>query len=463
MRSYRHTNSILILNLFVLSLLCCLMYWAHHYKANTFVWIPPIRAVTLLLIVYQIIIVRACKLWIFDFAIIFTATNYLFVEGYLFIWEEGYRRYEYWTMGYTASQWLKGFVFGLCYIQGMFTGLLIPNRFRIADYIGLNKKYTSKSLFQIGIVIFLISLPFKFYVDAMTYITNRSGHGYSAVLSNEVVSGVSFNLSLLVNIGVIYVICSRYLNAKKAMWFFLVFFIYALGITALVGGRRFTVTALLAIVPCYIYVYKVKITWKQFAFYALLGYIGIVFLSTVSATREMLVTSFDEYITLSINYLTGADVLFDFVYEFGNTIYPYVMALSLFPSNHNYLYGVSLVAVWILAIPGAGKLFPNLRHDVSATTIAREKFNYWFGGAFGQELYANFGYVSIGISVLTGKLFSFLLGTLYRDCGIVCARYFSLYYALLNLVRSDLNQFVRLILWAYFLPIILFYLFFRKK
>lgn len=448
-----------LLNMIVLCALCILMYWAHHHHGTSFSWIPYIRLCTIALIIYHIVIIRIKRLWIFDFIVIFTACNYLFVEGYLFIWEQGIDRYKYWTMGYTSTQWLKGFVFGLCYIHAMFTGMLLKlNKDVIRDvkkYLKLNRKYTSYRIFLIGLTIFFFALPFKFYVDYLTYIVNRSGSGYSAVLSNEVISGVSFNISLLVNVGVIYVISSRYLSKDKAKRFFFIFFAYALGITTLVGGRRFTVTALLAVIPCYMYSYSVRVTWKKIGLFGLIGYLGIVFLSSVSATRESLATSFSDYLDLTKNYLVGSDVFFDFIQEFGNTIFPYIMSLDIFPKKHDYLYGLSVLVVWILAIPGAGKIFPTLRHNLSSTTIARSYYNHWFGGAFGQELFANFGYFSLGIAVLIGRFFRYILGNPNRLCLISNARYFTLYYALLNLVRSDISEFVRLILWSYFLPIVI--------
>lgn len=452
-------SSVNIANFFVLILLSVLMYWAHHHHGDSFSWIPNIRLCTIALILYHAFIIRIKRLWIFDFAVVFTVCNYLFVEGYLFIWEQGILRYEYWTMGYSSTQWLKGFVFGLCYIQGMFTGLLLKTKkdmkSHIKNYFKLNRQYTSYRIFLIGLIIFICALPFKFYVDFLTYVVNRSGSGYSAVLSNEVISGVSFNISLLVNVGVIYVISSNYLSKDKAKWFFFLFFAYALGITTLVGGRRFTVTALLAVVPCYLYTYNVRVSWKRLGWFGLIGYLGVVFLCSVSATRESLATSLSDYFIFAMGYLKSADVIFDFIYEFGNTIFPYIMSLEIFPQRHDYMYGLSLLVVWILAIPGAGKIFPNLRHDVGTSTIAKSYYNYWFGGAFGQELFANFGYYSVGIAILIGRFFRYILGTLNRHCLISNARYFTLYYALLNLVRSDVGEFVRLILWSYFLPIVL--------
>jgi len=452
------------LNLLVLCSLCFLMYWAHNTNVNGFEWVPYIKTCAISLLLFQLFIIYIRKIWWFDFIVVFTILNYLFIESYLFIWDTGIKTYKYWLMNYTSQQWLKGFVYGLCYIHAIFTGYLLSSQNRVnkRKERRLQQKYSSYTLYRIGWILFLISLPFKFYVDIMTYIVNRSGLGYSAVLSNEQVSGVAFNLSMLVNVGIIYIICSKYLVKKQALILFLTYFAYAVGITALVGGRRFTITALLATVPCYIFSYGIKIRKKQAILLGGCGYLGLVFLKTVSATRESLANSFSDYIHMASEYLAVSDVFFDFFYEFGNTIFPYIVSLDVFPKYQSFFWGVSLVAVWILVIPGAGKIFPQLRHAISTSSYARAHYNYWYGGALGQELYGNFGYFAIGGAVIIGRLFNYLLGSLKSVSNISVARYFTLYYALLNFVRADLNEFVRLIVWAYVLPILIKIFFFKN-
>lgn len=462
----RQHNIINLLNLTVLTLLCVLTYSMHMEPPASFSWVPSVRLYAILLAAYQICVVYKRNIWFFDVSVIFTILNYLFVLSYLFIWEEGMDRYPYWTMGFTSEQWLNAFCYGMCYVHAMFTGLIWAKERKHEvskekrDY--LNSKYDSHTLYRIGLIIFVLTLPAKLYVDALTYVVNRSGTGYSAVLTNDQVSGVVFNLSMLVNVGIIYIICSRHLPKKKAVWFFLIYYIYAFGITTLVGGRRFTVTACLATIPALFHAYDIKIKKRDFIRFGIVAYLGLVFLQTISATREATVNDFSEYLSLATKYLSGADIIFDTFYEFGNTVFPYIMSIIVYPEMHDYFYGTTLLFIWVLAIPGAGKLFPNLSHDYGTSTYAIKNFNYWFGGAFGQELYANFGYYAILISVVIAYYINKIMGGLNSRCNIIHARYFSLFYVLLNLIRSDMFQFVRLSTWSYFIPILICYIIKKK-
>jgi hypothetical protein len=198
-------------------------------------------------------------------------------------------------------------------------------------------------------------------------------------------------------------------------------------------------------------------------FILLCAYIGLIFLKTVSATRHALANNLEDYLMLSLYYLKNNDAFFDAIKEFGNTVFPYIIVVDGYPRYVDFSWGKSLFYVWILVIPGMGKLLPSLRHDVSITSQISPYYKYWYGGAFGQELYGNFSILAVIFSVFAGRLMRKMLGMYDKSSSIVTARYFSMYYALLNLVRSDLNEFCRLILWAFFIPIIIQWIFFKEK
>jgi hypothetical protein len=445
-------------NVIVLIILTIITILHQNAFQHSFDDISTIRIVVIFLIIYQLFIIRRKKLHFFDFAVAFTFTNYLFVESYLFIWEKADAADAYWRMDYTAQQWNQAFLYGLCYIHGMFTGLTWKDQvsgLSLDKINAQNKNYSNKMVFLIGLILFILTLPCKIYIDALTIVSNRANQVYSAILTADQVNGVVFNGSLLVNVAVIYIIASKRLSKKTAIIFFTLFFAYALGITTMAGGRRFTVTAFISTFPCLLYCYNIKLKKKHVFIMATSAYLGLLFLKTVSATRHDLARSPIEYLELAMNYVQGNDVFFDAIAEFGNTIFPYIIALDYFPNYADFIWGKSLIIVWIAAIPTIGKIFPTLIHDSSVTAMVATKYRYWFGGALGQEIYGNFGYLAIGLAIPIGILFHKLLGLYDSRSPISVARYFSMFYILLNLVRSDLNEFTRLIIWALILPILI--------
>ena len=451
MRIIRKSFNNKFMNIFVLAILFVILITFTDYSYDK---IPYIRLLALALICYHFTFLKINKIWFGDLAFSYTAANYLFIISYVFIWEHGCEKLL-WNTGYSAELWIKAFLYGLCYIHAVFTGLLWSCRkkeFSEQFIESRNKSYNPKMIFAIGIILLIISMPCKFYVDALFIITNRGKGIYSSVLGKDQVNGIIFNLSLISNVALIYIIASKHLTKKTAILFFILFFTYGLGITTFTGGRRFIVTAFLASFPCLIYSYQIKIKLKDFIFICLAGYGGLVFLKTVSATRLLLASSITEYLSYAWEYIQNNNVFYDFLEEFGNTIYAYIIAFDCYPRILDFAHGRSLIFVWVLAIPGMGRLLPNLASSVSVSKYAQDNYNYWFGGALGQEMYCNFGFVAVWLSVGLGMLFKRFLGSTSERLPIATARYFSMSYILLNLVRSDLYEFTRLILWALLLP-----------
>ena len=125
----------------------------------------------------------------------------------------------------------------------------------------------------------------------------------------------------------------------------------------------------------------------------------------------------------------------------------------------------SQILVNIIAVLPIGGVLADWKETSGIQTAINNYVNQPLGGALGTDLYGNFGLLSFVLAVLLGMFIKRLMDARKAELSeYESAKYFSLMYIMINMVRAGFGEVIRLGFYCYFVPvIILFFLAQRNK
>ena len=362
----------------------------------------------------------------------------------LLIWKSLSRNYTElinWRAGLLALVCTQCFFAGMLYVKNTYIRSIAFDDYYEEDS-SLRDLY-----FRIGIVLVVALLPFKLVTDYQNYIQMQILGTYS----QAEVNGIVGNLALLYPVGFVFIICSKKLQESSCKKFVIVYAIVMLFFTIYTGDRRNVITSILAILLCYLYVYRPHIRTRALII-VLYGLIAIGVLFLLVAVRELRTTSSGSLMSVIQffeNDVSVFDILWSSFSEYGITYYTYSNAVRFYPDEIGFFSGSTYVLFLVVSIPGIGVVFPQINDITSTSKYAEDILHYSVGGSFGQEAYANFGLLCgvflFIVGIVFGKCFIKLL---YSDNKKRNLYYFLLLYFFLSLSRASFLEFSRQILWT---------------
>lgn len=429
-------------------------------------WTFNISMLALTLFLFHIIQLKILKFAYYDFRVWFTLLMYLFFFGRVFL--EGFNLSGeiFWDLmsRYSDKTMSNASLYIICYTQSIFWGL--TNFVTKSDYKGLEKKtltnriigWNSKEevnnlLFKSGLLLVIFSAPFKFFVDIQDIVAAQSSGMYYALTEK---SGLADDFAFLFVPGIIALIVSgnEYKN-KKMVGLVALSISYFLITMILTGDRRYAVTSILAIILSFMMINKVKINYLKLLFLTL----GVLFfLNLLSEIRKIRLNGLSDIFSFFAqgNFnIFSSQILYEVFAEFGLSFFSVVAVYKEIPQNIDYLYGLSFIGSLVSLLP-IGFLFLDFFSMVSISKqVNALPGNYSVGATLAGDFYANFGWLSILIVILFGyvlsKIFSFKND--FSENYYIW-RYFSLFYILINLIRSSFFEIVRPTFLIIIIPII---------
>ena len=164
-----------------------------------------------------------------------------------------------------------------------------------------------------------------------------------------------------------------------------------------------------------------------------------------------------------INGMLSFDVIWDNFAEFGITLMCYVYTYQYFPALFPYRMG-SQILVNIVAVLPIGGVLANWKEATGIQTAINNYVKQPLGGALGTDLYGNFGLFSFVVAVALGYLIKRLMDIRKVELSdYESAKYFSLMYIMVNMVRAGFGEIIRLGFYCYFFPIIILLLLAQKN
>jgi hypothetical protein len=200
-----------------------------------------------------------------------------------------------------------------------------------------------------------------------------------------------------------------------------------------------------------------------------LGIFGIALLNLFNVLRnirESGLQSLSGFIaTYGPDLFATSSVINQTLYEFGGSVYTVCLALQYIPSYFAYRYGATLLSGVMCLIPlgvfytdADFYLYGKIAHQLT------ELGNTTVGASVYEDLYANFGWVSIVMAYLMGRLFfKIFKRNILPNRRYYLAQQFGLFYVLINLVRASFTEGIRASVWGYFFPLLILTIILRKS
>ena len=429
---------------FVLYFIC-----AGHIDSK---WPKIISIIAVIMLCYQIYVLRRTGRDFFSFEIWLVIFSYLFMFGQIIlvglfgietITALGYDR-SVLDQRYSNEIMIQASMFVLSCIQMMVTCFVGYQNKKSAAV----EKYFPE-VFSAAIVMIAIGLPCHLIYSGRMIILAQTFGSYDAIIDR---SGLIDDFSTFFIYGVICLIFSGRIAWKKQKIVIFIVIGYLVLVMGLTGDRRYQVASIIVLILSVFKVRKLNFSWK----YIMLGVAGYFLLTLFYVLREIRtdnLVSFTQLIQIFINAMSfDNNILVQTMYEFGGSFYTVCLAFKYIPQVISFKYGLTIISGLISIIP-LGFLYQNSKlfttgrlaselMSVGATTV---------GASIFADFYGNFGFVGgiIGagvIGVILVRLFYAKIDKL--SIGYFNARYYILFYALIHIARASFTEVIRTTAWG---------------
>lgn len=422
-------------------------------------WSEIVTLIAIALLLIQIISLKLKGIEYTDFRLWFLILTYLFMFGRVFLHALNLDENIFWNliMRYPEIDMFRASMFILCSIQSIFIGFVIKdckknNKLKVKLY----KLKPDFNIYKAGIILLIFSLPFRLITDINWIIQTQGAGSYSAIQSG---SGLSDDFAFLFLPSIILLICSGKLNKSKSNILVSVVIIYFIIVMILTGDRRYPVTAILALVLCYLKYYNLRISFVKTV---LLGYIALTMLNLFTVVREVrhdeLTSLFDFILNYWSKIFFNTNTVYETLAEFGLTFFSVVHIFMYVPYIIPFQRGFTFVAT-IPSILPIGWLFRDFFSKSSVSGIINPQAGASVGASLIGDLYANFGWYALGAGIIVGIIFNKIFNVSNeKNIRLKYVQYFSLFYILINLVRATFFEVFRSAIMVYFVPMLIIWI-----
>lgn len=453
-------------NYLILLALLTFTYFTYNSSYHQSIWAELITIMSLVLLVYQIIIVKLKNFGFLSFQFIFIFLSYIFLFGQIWLIGFGYEEAIFWGVIFRYSDELlfQSSLFSLCYTQALLIGLVSNTKIRVREnsfLFKISELDISSYMYTAGMLLLIVSIPFRLYMDIYSVIFVQMAHGYQGIVAPV---GPMKDIAILTIPSIIFIIASKKKSKKVNVSIMLIVISYLIFFMMSTGDRRYYVTAIISIVLTFIKIYDQKLKPGTILLLGSGGLLGLNFLSVLRQTRRYSL-QLTEFLDLYITELISMNPLIETLSEFGLSFLTVVAAQKLVPSIIPYQYGFSFYGA-IASILPIGWLFGDFFYDVSIARVLNATEGYPMGSSLPAELYANFAWYGIFAAILFGILFSKIFDLHNKNNlpkGLLIARYYATFYILINFIRASTLEMFRQGIIVYFVPTVTIYLLWSWK
>nr|WP_184246936.1 O-antigen polysaccharide polymerase Wzy [Gracilibacillus halotolerans] len=448
-----------LVNFFLLIIIYFLFVITSSNFENVENWSFIISITAIILMFFQILQMYYRRIRYMDFRVWFIILLYLFMFGRVFLHAFNLDSDVFWDLmsRYPEKLLFETSFYILLFIQAIYTGLMLSSNFHLRERRELSDENDdqgdSKLLYNSGIILLFFSVPFRLYIDLNSIIQAQSSSSYMAIQQHV---GLADDFAILVVPSILLILAGLPKNKRLGFIVLIATVSYFIIIMILTGDRRYPVTGILAILLCYGAIYRIKLSLRKSLLTILVAMILLNLLAVIRKVRTDSLTSLFSFFGIFKEELFSMDVIYETLAEFGLSFFSVVAILKHMPSSESYLYGLTFVGSFTSLVP-AGFLFSDFHSLISPSSNTINKLEgYPVGATLAGDLYANFGWYAVLIAIIIGKLLSKLFVFKEgKNKNFYIVRYYSLFYILINLVRSSFFEIFRASFMVYFIPILI--------
>ncbi|WP_182199797.1 O-antigen polysaccharide polymerase Wzy [Paraliobacillus salinarum] len=448
-------NKLSIVFLNVLITLSLLLYTHINLKNYNDNWPVIISIISIVSLLIQLLSQRKLGFGIYDFVTYFFIFSHVFMFGNIYLLAIDKAEFISWGLihRYHDELLFESALFILCYLQVLNLGILAFAKERINVNVQTHKfELKDKAVKNIGIVLAIISFPFRLIIDVGNIIAAQSNGSYYALESQ---SGISDDIAILFVPSMIFILNSS-ISKKKKTVLLIAFILYSTLNMILTGDRRYQFIGILIVIINYFYVNKTKIKVSRVIVLCILGVVGLNILTQISQIRQNSLVSITQFFSGGFTSFFSLDFIFEVFGEFGLSFMTVVIAMENIPKLIPFQYGFSFWGA-IPSILPIGWIFPDFFYDVSIFRRLYEIEGYPVGASLPGELYANFGWHGLFITFVLGSFIGKYFKFSKMNNPLKTAQYFSVFYILINIVRASFLEITRNLFLIIIIPFMVFY------
>ncbi|PWW31278.1 O-antigen polysaccharide polymerase Wzy-like protein [Cytobacillus oceanisediminis] len=439
------------LNILVTFILLIYAYFLNVNQSEN--WAVIISIISIATLFIQLISQKKLGFGIYDFVIYFFLFSHIFMFGNIYLIAIDKAEFISWGLihRYEIGLLIESALFILCYLQLLNLGIVCFTKIKRND-VKNNTKINQSVVKKIGIVLVLISFPFKIFIDIKNAVVAQTVGTYYAL---ETRSGISDDIATLFVPSIIFLINSS-LNKKIKNILVGIFILYSILIMILTGDRRYQFIGIIVVLLNYFYINKIKFKLSKTIAYSAMGVLVLNMLTKISEIRQNSLLSVSQFFSEYWSKFFSFDFIYKIFGEFGLSFITVVIAIKNIPTLIPYQGGFSFWGA-IPSIFPIGWLFPDFFHRVSIFRRLNEIEGYPVGASLPGELYANFGWIGLIIAFVTGGFIGRYIKFVSMDSSFKIAQYFSVFYILINLVRASSLEVTRNIFIIIIIPYLIYY------
>ena len=449
-----------LLNYLVLLLILTFAWiqWDRVYDSGT--WSAFITVISLLLLIYQLLFLKAIKVSIYDIRVWYMILSNLFMFGRIYVNVLDYDNILLsWSAFYSSTTLLNTALYVLAFHQAIFTGLNLCQNKNRYQHFKMKIKSSSQGIFKCGLLLMVIGLPCRVITDLYSIRSVQTTGSYSSI---QVTSGLVEDFAIIFVPAVVYILVSKQLEKKIARILFSGVIIYFIIEMILTGDRRYQIIGCIVVTLCYLKIYSDKIVSPKTFLLIIVAFLGLNIIFQLRKVRAGNLTGVTDFIIGMIENWGNSNIILETLTEFGISFYSVAGIVKNIPSVIGFQKGLGFYGALPSILPigfMAGDFFKKV--SISNTINAMEQRPV--GATLIGDFYANFGWSSIFLAIIFGYLMMRIVLLHKNDEIYVQANYFSMMYIFMNLIRSSFYEIVRPTFVVLVLPMLILYLIKRGR
>lgn len=366
-------------------------------RENDFIsWSKGFVLLILFQMVFQIIFLKAKKVNLFSLSGMFLMLSYFFHFGQLFafvIFPEYDSQRTNFYLYYNFNGMRRASEYSLITLLMVGFGILISTG-KNAKFKVFENNQDLSICKKIGWILIFLTFPVQLYLDILKIIISTK-EGYLATYSTGL-PGVLSAFGFISFTGFTLLILGYSEHKKKSLFIYLAIVAYLI-LTMFSGHRGHQITIILFL--SYIIHHKVvKIDVKKMVLLIFISFLGVSLLNTLFIYRGIEGKTFTTFINIFIEEF-NIDSVKDILIEIGGTIRTVYLTMEQTKDYREFAYGTTYLASIFAVFPNIGNIFGDIN---TYAHYVKQLDGHALGGSYVGELYYNFSYFGMFLSVFIG-------------------------------------------------------------
>lgn len=384
---------------------------------------------------------------IYDFGLWYIILSYLFMFGLLFFDVFSLETNLIWNpiLYYSKDVLFYSNVFIILSMEAFMLGYL---HFNSEEIPAIKNEKSSKKIYYIGVILFVIGFVCRLINDLRIIEVTGIANSYSAY-STAGSAGLIDDFAFFLVPGISFLCFSGCLNRKKINILCIGSIIYLATTMMLTGSRKIQIFSILTIFLIWLYSDKKHLSFKRIIILIVATLLLLNLVIVIRDTRFNLNQMFPTYIETLQSGKVLSNILGEVLSETGLTGLSVANIFSIVPIIKPYEWGITFLRTIPSFLP-IGWLLGDFFNLASSTEVINTYINIPVGSSIIGDFYWNFGFIGgVIFAFLFGFFISKVLHITFKSQRKSIAMYFSIFSFLIILVRAELIDVFRPIVYLF--------------